>query len=625
MSIYDKSIKNVAEAAAKIMGEALKGNQHKIDANKNNKIDSHDFKLLRAGKKPEQVKESGEMGPVKNTMGSVMMKHKTSGKEINIINTPEAIKQHQARGYEKLSTVKKEEVEQLDELSPSTLTSYRHKARDSELRNKETVRRDAEFQQQATNPRVAAKSAAYAVKAQATAEKRRAGIEKATSRLSKEEVELQEMSDMIDALIQEYESKGGTYRHKGTYGYGGKGAEHGETDYKKENDLSKATEKPAKKKYGSRQNYVRSTRVNESFSELLQKYTEGGVKSLNESMYVLQEEADNDQFTAELEKSKKKDAGQDRNDKAIAAGATQSVKSVSEEVDNIEEAMSHQAATTMKHIKPGTLRQNYGDKKDAANIKPGISGVADRLAMLNRAKKEGRLKEDQEQIDENLPMTSLKPGHDEKAARFLARQVKGTPVKGKAQSAPQKEGGMKKVKEEVEQLDEGPFSSGALKPSKEFLDKAKKVPSKGTIRGKDHKGVYTSKTVNGKEVSRVYEDAEQVDERTMTEPEMKERERIVKGMKKGLSGFKQRYGERAKSVLYATASKQAMKEESESEHYKAGHDYASDHAQDSGFKVTARARKKEMLSDNPHKKGTPEHADWHKGALAGHQMALDNM
>ena len=32
--------------------EALSGNQHKIDANKNNKIDAHDFKLLRAKKKP---------------------------------------------------------------------------------------------------------------------------------------------------------------------------------------------------------------------------------------------------------------------------------------------------------------------------------------------------------------------------------------------------------------------------------------------------------------------------------------------------------------------------------------------------------------------------------------------
>ena len=30
------------------MSEELKGNQHKIDANKNNKIDAHDFKLLRS-------------------------------------------------------------------------------------------------------------------------------------------------------------------------------------------------------------------------------------------------------------------------------------------------------------------------------------------------------------------------------------------------------------------------------------------------------------------------------------------------------------------------------------------------------------------------------------------------
>ena len=62
--------------------------------------------------------------------------------------------------------------------------------------------------------------------------------------------------------------------------------------------------------------------------------------------------------------------------------------------------MSHQAKTTMKHIKPGTLKQNYGDKLDAANIKPGIKGVADRIAMLDRAKKEGRLKEDSEQVEE---------------------------------------------------------------------------------------------------------------------------------------------------------------------------------------------------------------------------------
>jgi len=39
--------------------ESLKGNQHKIDKNKNNKIDAHDFKLLRAQK--EEVEELDEL------------------------------------------------------------------------------------------------------------------------------------------------------------------------------------------------------------------------------------------------------------------------------------------------------------------------------------------------------------------------------------------------------------------------------------------------------------------------------------------------------------------------------------------------------------------------------------
>jgi hypothetical protein len=39
----------------------------------------------------------------------------------------------------------------------------------------------------------------------------------------------------------------------------------------------------------------------------------------------------------------------------------------------------------------------------------------------------------------NVAMTSLMPNFDERSAKFLARQVKGTMVKGKAQSAPQKE------------------------------------------------------------------------------------------------------------------------------------------------------------------------------------------
>jgi len=48
-----------------------------------------------------------------------------------------------------------------------------------------------------------------------------------------------------------------------------------------------------------------------------------------------------------------------------------------------------------------------------------------------------------------------------------------------------------------------------------------------------------------------------LDERALDATEKKEKERLVKGMKKSAKDFKQRYGDRAKSVMYATATKQA--------------------------------------------------------------------
>ena len=53
------------------------------------------------------------------------------------------------------------------------------------------------------------------------------------------------------------------------------------------------------------------------------------------------------------------------------------------------------------------------------------------------------------------------------------------------------------------------------------------------------------------------EEVEQVDERALDSTEKKEKERIVKGMKKSAKDFKSRYGKDAKSVMYATATKRA--------------------------------------------------------------------
>ena len=55
--------------------------------------------------------------------------------------------------------------------------------------------------------------------------------------------------------------------------------------------------------------------------------------------------------------------------------------------------------------------------------------------------------------------------------------------------------------------------------------------------------------------------SEGIEEVKMTEPMKKERERIVKGMKKDTKGFKNRYGDDWKSVMYATATKHAVSEE----------------------------------------------------------------
>ena len=52
----------------------------------------------------------------------------------------------------------------------------------------------------------------------------------------------------------------------------------------------------------------------------------------------------------------------------------------------------------------------------------------------------------------------------------------------------------------------------------------------------------------------------QIEERELTPDETKKKEEVVKSMKKKMAGFKERYGDRAREVMYATATKMAKKD-----------------------------------------------------------------
>lgn len=212
----DKILKSVADAVKDVMAEQLKGDQHKIDKNKNGKVDAHDFKLLRkeeAPKKPaspfdwkntpRQTAEKGEKtghDSKKISTGTVYTKRYTK-EEASQAEFNAEIKKAQDKSTGKVKAdvakpavqaVKQESVEQIDELSKSTLGSYIKKA------SHDVAHKGALTRQFANDSNDAKKDQRYfdAKKADDKSNKtfekswnRRKGMAKAVDRLTKEEIE----------------------------------------------------------------------------------------------------------------------------------------------------------------------------------------------------------------------------------------------------------------------------------------------------------------------------------------------------------------------------------------------------------------------------------------------------
>jgi hypothetical protein len=398
----DNLTQKVAQAVTKIMDEELKGKQHKIDANKNGKVDAHDFKLLRA--KKEVKEESEQIDELsKDTLGNYV-KRATNQAIVKSLANP-SDKSDDMKTIDKrekgvrlaVSKLTKEDQEFIHELNKSTLGSYVNaSARDAVHRTAkevETGRLDK------------------------MADKRMKGIKLATKKLAKEETDQVEEGYYKDIDTNRKEDERLAAKKKkdtppftpdkpkakvataGKFGYGYSAARHlarqgmagmnKEETEQVEEDIQKTSTgyihhaRPgvyggsAKEKHvvdtlrGPKKSEIEAIEKEKKmkkFSEMLDLINTQGLKALSE---MIKEEPDNEQFTKELKDQEAKAAGKGKKAE-VAKAAVQAVK-VEEDVEQIEERSltepeMKKKEEIVKSMKKGLsgFKSRYG--KDAKSV-----------------------------------------------------------------------------------------------------------------------------------------------------------------------------------------------------------------------------------------------------------------
>jgi len=196
------------------------------------------------------------------------------------------------------------------------------------------------------------------------------------------------------------------------------------------------------------------------------------------------------------------------------------------------------------------MSQKSGDKRSTES---GAGMTAQGVAKYNR-RTGGNLK-----TAVTTPPSKLKPGS--KAAKrrksFCARSKSWTGPRGKAA---RRRWNCSYEPELPMIIDEKKLYNGA--PLSDRVAAWTRKINEGTlVRGNFGPYISGQSTKKEKKVKIDPTKPLPVAERKMTTPEKKKKEDYVKGMKKDKKGFTKRYGKDAKSVMYATATKMAMRKE----------------------------------------------------------------
>jgi hypothetical protein len=496
MQFDNQKTRNVADVVAKILagesakqepqmlGEELVGNQHKIDANKNKKIDAHDFKMLRAQKDKEKANSQ------------------KFGKDV------------------------KEDVEELDEV----MGMYTHYVVKHPKTDK-IVHYEVEFNtsgnSEMENRSILRKR--YPDHKVISMDHKNKKID---PKMVKEETELAEShfkvgdkvrckeSGMDGKIIKLDKEDGGEDEKYYTFK-----REDGKVMKKAPNELSKINEEVDKKK-----------------------------KDLP--------------FTPDATKKPVRNSD----------GTIQKPMSLARELAKrgLKKAMSKEEVEQIDELSKDTLKSYAGKVIDKTRTMPQGEKKQKHLIGLERSM--DKMKKEETEIDE-----AMFPGTKEYEKKF--GQSPQQKLKKKGDTVPTSQGDMTKTDKGVahrrrftEMIDS--YAEGGLKyiatlvqeepDNEEFTKEVDEVKRKATQKKSPEDEARVAKASVQAVKNEEYEiiDANEIngvrfatiEERSLTEPEMKKKEEMVKGMKKGMSGFKQRYGDRAKEVMYATATARAKGE-----------------------------------------------------------------
>jgi hypothetical protein len=240
-----------------------------------------------------------------------------------------------------------------------------------------------------------------------------------------------------------------------------------------------------------------------------------------------------------------------------------------EEAEQVEEAITKTSTGYIHHARPGV----YGGSEKEKHVVDTLRGP--KKSEIEAIEKEKKMKKFSEMLDlinthglKALSEMIKEEPDNEQFTQELKDQEAKAAGKGKKAEVAKAAVQAVKIEEDVEQIDEiskDTLRSYVGKAEDDVIQKHKAVSntpgSSSSLKYARQMDMYKRMgniTKAQKKITK--EEIEQVEERSLTEPEMKKKEEIVKSMKKGLSGFKARYGKDAKSVMYATATARAKGE-----------------------------------------------------------------